>query len=178
MIADVRAATPSAAAEIVAGREEDIIRGLHANEEKMIRIMDYFVLESASYVKELTARMRESFVESYRSASDAFARVSGRLSPQALSAKVTSGDTRVSMLAHRQEAAMGRLVKAKHEALGLQMAKLNALSPLAVLTRGFSLTQTAGGNILRDASNAKPGDKLKVRLEKGKLNAEVLSVEE
>ena len=57
------------------------------------------------------------------------------------------------------------------------MAKLDALSPLAVLTRGYSITQSEDGRILRDAANAKKGDKLKIRLERGKLNAEVLSSE-
>jgi len=52
-----------------------------------------------------------------------------------------------------------------------------ALSPLAVLTRGYSIVQNADGSVLRDAGSAKPGDKLKIRLERGKLDAEVLSSE-
>ena len=59
----------------------------------------------------------------------------------------------------------------------MKMAKLDALSPLAVLTRGYSITQAEDGSILRDSTNTKPGDKLKIRLERGKLNAEVFSVE-
>ena len=59
----------------------------------------------------------------------------------------------------------------------MNIAKLDALSPLAVLTRGYSITQGGDGKVLRDAAEVKPGDKLKIRLERGKLNAEVLSVE-
>jgi exonuclease VII large subunit len=45
-----------------------------------------------------------------------------------------------------------------------------------VLTRGYSITQTADG-ILRDASQVRAGDKLSITLEKGKLEAEVLPSE-
>jgi exodeoxyribonuclease VII large subunit len=68
-------------------------------------------------------------------------------------------------------------VKVRNEALNVNMAKLDALSPLAVLTRGYSITQAEDGAILHDAASVKPGDKLKIRLERGKLNAEVFSVE-
>lgn len=177
MVADVRAATPSAAAEMVAGREEDIVRGLIANEEKLVRIMDYFVLEGSSHLRDMTARLRESFVQRYRIAADAFSRVASRLSPQTLTAKAAAAENRLSALHQRQITAIEKLLKAKNEAMMLGIAKLDALSPLAVLTRGFSITQSADGRIIRDASSVKIGDKLKIRLEKGKLDAEVTGAE-
>ncbi len=177
MVADVRAATPSAAAEIVAGREADIVSGLLGTEEKLFRIIDYFLLESGGYVRELTARMREAFVGEYRLALDQYSRLASRLSPQTLAARVAASESRLSALSQLHITAFERLFKAKHESLNLGMAKLDALSPLAVLTRGFSITQFEDGRILRDAANANPGDKLKIRLEKGKLNAEVISAE-
>lgn len=175
MVADLRAPTPSAAAEIVAGREEDILAKLHSNDEKMRRIIDYFVLESGAHLRDLTSRLQSSFAECYRSAADGLSRVAGRLTSQTLTAKVAAGEARVAMLVQRQLAATARAVKAKEESLTLQMAKLDALSPLAVLTRGFSITQLEDGSVLRDPKMVRPGDKLKIRLEKGKLNAEVTS---
>ncbi len=68
-------------------------------------------------------------------------------------------------------------MKLRTEQMNLQVAKLDALSPLAVLTRGYSITQAADGRILRDAETTKPGDKLKIRLERGKLDAQVLASE-
>ncbi|MEP6944579.1 MAG: exodeoxyribonuclease VII large subunit [Acidobacteriota bacterium] len=177
MVADLRAATPSAAAEIVAGREQDIIDKLQATDEKMFRIMDYLILESGAHLRDLAARMQSTFVECYRSASDAFARVSSRLTPHSLSARVLGGELSIAMLVQRQSTAFDRSFKSKSESLILQLAKLDALSPLAVLTRGFSITQSANGDILRSASSAHVGDKLKIRLEKGTLNAEVTSTE-
>lgn len=177
MVADVRAATPSAAAEIVAGREEDLINDLVSAEQKLVQIVSYKMLETRGFAGDLTGRLREGFVSRYRRAADGFAGVSSRLSPQTLRARLAAGDSKLAMYDHRQAAAVERLLKAREESLKLKMAELNALSPLAVLTRGFSITQTADGRILRDPADTKPGDKLKIRLEKGKLDAEVIAAE-
>lgn len=177
MVADMRAATPSAAAEIVAGREADIVGGLIGTEEKLFRIIDYVVLESSAHIRDLTSRVRGSFVERYRVALDRYSQLASRLSPRTLTARVAASDSRLAALSQRQATAFEKLIKAKEEALKIGMAKLDALSPLAVLTRGFSITQFEDGRILRDSAQAKPGDKLKIRLEKGKLNAEVISTE-
>ena len=62
--------------------------------------------------------------------------------------------------------------------LGLAAASLDALSPLAVLQRGFAIAQSADGKLLRDAKQVSVGDSVKVRLAKGTLGAHVESVED
>ncbi len=175
LIADVRAATPSAAAEIVAGREEDLLNGLIAREQKLARMMDYLILESNAYVSELTSRMREAFAGQYRTATTLFSKISSRITPQSLLSKVTVSRHKLSVQSQRQETAVERNLKAKQERFALNVAKLDALSPLSVMHRGFSITQSDDGRILRDPAEVRAGDKLKILLEKGKLNAEVLA---
>ena len=68
-------------------------------------------------------------------------------------------------------------MKSGTEKLALAARSLNAMSPLAVLDRGYSITQKRSGQVIRDASAVKPGDELNVRLAKGSLKTEVLSVE-
>lgn len=177
LVADLRAATPSAAAEIVAQREDDILSGLRAREEQLTRMLDYLMLESCSEMRDLQQRLQTGFAEKYGSALSLFANISSRLSPKTLAAKVAASETKLLALVQRQMTAERQFVTAKNEFVERQMAKLNALSPLNVLNRGFSLTQFDDGRIIRDASDAKPGDKLKIRLANGKLNAEVLSAE-
>jgi exodeoxyribonuclease VII large subunit len=58
------------------------------------------------------------------------------------------------------------------------MARLDALSPLAVLTRGYSITQKQTGEIVRDSKQANIGERLNIRLSKGRLQAEVSQIEE
>jgi exodeoxyribonuclease VII large subunit len=62
--------------------------------------------------------------------------------------------------------------------LGLAAASLDALSPLAVLQRGFSIAQKDDGSLLRDAKQIAVGDSINVRLARGKIGARVESVEE
>jgi exodeoxyribonuclease VII large subunit len=61
--------------------------------------------------------------------------------------------------------------------LGLAVASLDALSPLAVLQRGYSITETADGQLLRDAGSVSRGDKVGVRLSRGRIAARVEEVE-
>ncbi|MFN0278527.1 MAG: exodeoxyribonuclease VII large subunit [Pyrinomonadaceae bacterium] len=176
-VADLRAATPSAAAEIVAGREEDIVRDLRACEERLSSILDYKMLDATTHLREAVSRMQAGFSASVQRTKMRFSDIGARLTPATLTAKTAALTNRLGILEQRQTSAVARTVDLRSENLKVQMAKLNALSPLAVLTRGYSITQAENGSILRDAALAKEGDKLKIRLERGKLNAEVLSSE-
>jgi len=176
-VADVRAATPSAAAEIVAGREEDIINSLHACEDRLVSFLDYKLLDVRTRVNESVSNLQYSFASSLQRAKTQFADAASRLTPATLKSKVTAVKHSLGTLEQRQKVAVENTLNLRSESLKLQMAKLDALSPLAVLTRGYSITQSEDGSILSDASAVKPGDKLKIRLERGKLNAEVLSSE-
>lgn len=175
MIADRRAPTPSAAAEIVAGREEDIVNGLVNCESRLTSTISYMMLLAGQATRDAVAGLQNGFTASIHRAKMRFADVATRLSPATLSAKTAAVGSKLSMLDQLAAAAIDRGIKVNADRLNVEMAKLNALSPLAVLTRGFSITQTADGRILRDAASVKPGDELKVRLERGSLNAEVLA---
>ena len=54
------------------------------------------------------------------------------------------------------------------------MASLDALSPLSVLNRGFSIAETETGEILRDSANVNQNDKVKIKLARGSIEATVL----
>lgn len=178
LVADMRAATPSAAAEIVAAKEEDILAGLSAAEASLKAQIEYKMHDALTRSQGLSSDLNNSFSTRIYIATDRFTKVSGRLTPATLRAKYTSICNRLSTLDQKRDNAIERALKTFSEDLNVSMAKLNTLSPLAVLTRGFSITQAADGKVLRNAAVTKPGDKLKIRLERGKLNVEVLSAEE
>jgi exodeoxyribonuclease VII large subunit len=73
--------------------------------------------------------------------------------------------------------AMETSLQEARERLGLAAASLDALSPLAVLHRGYAIAQDPSGKPLRDAASVAAGDQVSVRLEKGKLNTRVETVE-
>jgi exodeoxyribonuclease VII large subunit len=57
-------------------------------------------------------------------------------------------------------------------------AKLDAMSPLKVLTRGYAMTQTEDGSLLRSVKQTKIGDKIRVSLSDGSVFASVSDVKE
>jgi exodeoxyribonuclease VII large subunit len=70
-----------------------------------------------------------------------------------------------------------RLGRAGH-AHGREVARLDALSPLAVLARGYGLVYGPGGELLRDAGTVEVDDPLQVRLQRGRLRCRVTEVED
>lgn len=177
LIADLRAATPSAAAEVVAAREEDILETLRAREKRLCNLAEFKIAASRSSTDAAVGGLRSNFTWAVQTARARLSRVTERLAPSVLIARSASRSSDLAMLVHRARNAVDRLVTERDERLKVEMAKLNALSPLAVLTRGYSITQTADGKVLRDAGMTGAGDKVTIRLDRGKLNAEVLSSE-
>jgi exodeoxyribonuclease VII large subunit len=130
MVADVRAPTPSVAAEIVAPlRDEMVMR-----------------------VEQLSSELK-----------------------QALSGQVKRQKEKITWLS----GSLGQIIKAvwqkRRSAWQEQVAKLEALSPLAVLDRGYSITRTEmGGKVIRDQAEVKISDMVEIVLAKGKLKGKVL----
>ena len=175
LVADLRAATPSAAAEIVAQREEDICAALERRADDLARIMSYRLLEARSRVQQLT--MSPVFVETLQQANARLDAISAQLSPMRMASKVGDGKTSLSVLRQRADSALAAAHDAKLKALNIAMAKLDALSPLAVLGRGFAIVENEKGEILRDAAIVSADDRVKIKLEKGSLKARVEEVE-
>jgi len=177
LVSDLRAATPSAAAEIVAEREEDFLFDLQSVETTLTSMLDYKLLMARSSLNESANGLQFGFSNSIQRVRSRFADVASRLTPATLRTKTALHLNELSRLEQRKTTAIGGIIASKNEEMRVNIAKLDALSPLGVLTRGYSITQLEDGSILRDSSQAKPGDKLKIRLAHGKLNAEVLSEE-
>ena len=81
-------------------------------------------------------------------------------------------------LANRCIAAANRLVERKKQGLASIAASLQALSPLSVLSRGYSLTQTEAGRIVRDPSVLQSGDRITTRVAGGLIRSIVDGVEQ
>jgi exodeoxyribonuclease VII large subunit len=149
-VADVRAPTPSAAAELAVPEKaglETQIAGLAARLGGSLQNQIYVLRERIPGFRQTMTHALHNGVQQRQQ----------RVDQAALA------------LSHRLESAVaGRKQDLKR--LGLQ---LRALSPLAVLDRGYSLTQTVDGNVVRDASRLKKGDTLKTRFAKGIVLSEI-----
>jgi len=198
-VADLRAPTPSAAAEIVAASEAEVLRRLHTLTSDLSRSMSYGLLaarselqslamspvfvEFPSRIRELTARVERAEAHAkvakdakVRRLSERLRGLGERLSPIGLSAKLSENRKRLALLDHRNVGAGGELTRKRQLELETTMAKLDAMSPLSVLTRGYSITQKASGEIVREAHQTQVGERLNVRLSRGKLEVEIKEV--
>ncbi|WP_316311896.1 exodeoxyribonuclease VII large subunit, partial [Clavibacter michiganensis] len=100
-----------------------------------------------------------------------------RFSLLRLAAQLNEKKTRLAVLIEKKSAAIGDILDEKTAELKIKMASLDALSPLAVLSRGFSIVENERGEIVRDTRELKQNEDVKIRLSRGKIKAKILSVE-
>jgi exodeoxyribonuclease VII large subunit len=103
--------------------------------------------------------------------------LTSRLSPLHLGALVSAGRNKFDLLcATRDAAGIARLEDASAR-LRLLAGSLDALSPLAVLQRGYALAQDKNGKLIRDAATMKIGDRLGLRVAQGALKCRVEEID-
>ena len=150
-VADLRAATPSNAAEIAVPDQREIYRRLDALQTRMVQ----------SEQKRVKALL-EQFEKTSRS--------------RALQDPMAFIDDKRMLLDYRQKnlAALAQHQMAQRtQQFTALAAKLDALSPLKVLGRGYAVARNEQGQILRAAQEAAAGEKIEVLLGQGSLNCTV-----
>jgi len=80
-------------------------------------------------------------------------------------------------LIRRFHTAMQRIIEMHHNTLHRHMVLLDAVSPLSILGRGYSLTKTQDGKVVRSFRQVNPGDHVKILLKEGSLDCQVTQVE-
>lgn len=149
--ADVRAATPTAAAELVVPDRRELEQALDAAKRRMAARMTARLEHDRRYVERLAAAR-------------VLTRPSERLDQHRQS---------LDHLAAKLESRMANLLQRCSARLDLLEGKLGALSPQAVLSRGFAICLDENGVVVRDAGQLTPGSGIRVRLEKGSADARV-----
>jgi len=199
-VADVRAATPSAAAEIVAAREDQICTALDHLGRQLMRLTRFKIVDARARVQEqvlshafdeVKTRLHDARVDTNRATHElqllvtqavrqAHTRANDlqqSLSPARLQTQAATARARVQTATAASNAAIAWNLQQARERLGLAAASLDALSPLAVLQRGYAIVQDSSGALLRDTSTVSVGDEVSVRLTRGRLTARVEKVE-
>jgi exodeoxyribonuclease VII large subunit len=99
--------------------------------------------------------------------------LTGRAALVSPSSRLTQQLSRLDSLQQRLGRTGRQLTQSKRERLLPLLRTLNAVSPLATLERGYAIVTDAGGAILRNAQDAKPGAIIEARLANGKIRARV-----
>jgi exodeoxyribonuclease VII large subunit len=200
-VADLRAPTPSGAAELVVREKLAVIE----------RLVDLYARLKQAVVADVTAQRerleflarRRVLTDPARALRDLYRRLDdlqGRLRlglragqrqvrhrlallTQALSAKnpaarIAADTALLGQLRGRLVSAAAHGVKASRARFATSVGRLESLSPLAVLSRGYSVTRLPSGALVRSAAQARSGDLLEILLHQGALGARVTEVRE
>jgi len=84
----------------------------------------------------------------------------------------------MELLQNRLIAAENQQISRSNQRYIALTAKLDAMSPLKVLTRGYSMTQTEDGTVVRSVSQVQTGDLIGISFSDGKVSATVTAVKE
>jgi exodeoxyribonuclease VII large subunit len=177
-VADLRAPTPSAAAELVVREKQAVVDSLVQLRARLERVAARPLRDLERRVDELTARLR-------REMRGELGRAGHRVALATRALRASDPVARVAGDRHRLENLQARLVTAlirrrDRARYGLQTAvgRLDSLSPLAVLGRGYSLTRTPAGEIVHSPAQVSVGDAIRVLLHRGSLDARVTDTKE
>jgi exodeoxyribonuclease VII large subunit len=195
-VADLRAPTPSAAAELVIRSRQEVEDQAEGLRQRLTRAMRYRLLMGRQGLTELAqhgafARMSDAINRRQQKLDDLKNRL-GRAERQMLekqhrrlelaAAAVRHYDVRRMLVGIRKEldsrvaalAARARtLLLQRRGKLDQLTGQLEALSPLAILDRGYALVFDSSGMLLKDAARVKVGDEISARLAKGSVTATV-----
>ena len=197
LVADARAATPTAAAELVAAsraalheRLEGLLRratagtahrlmrararlqasGLHRNLRRPARLLRGYRQRLDDGFSAIAQPVHQRITAGQRQLHDAARRLTAR-SPAALALRRAA---RAQDAARTADAAMLRLLERRRARLNATVARIEALSPLAVLRRGYAICRRADdAAVVRRAADVSPGDAVTVRLEQDTLDCTV-----
>jgi exodeoxyribonuclease VII large subunit len=195
--ADLRAPTPSAAAELITETQHKIAEHLANQSRRLDRAVRFQLLQSRQrFTRSAVADRAESRISALlrRSAQridDLSSRLESALAGQlrqrqidvaALTAAVLRRDPRQALAQARERllacrARLDRSVERQFHASAAHFcaldARLHSLSPLAVLDRGYALVLSDAGSLIRSAAQLAPGDRLTTRLADGAFTSRV-----
>lgn len=197
-VADLRAPTPSAAAELITEAQHKIAEYLASQDHRLTRAARYQLLQAHQQLSRLsTGRAEARIATLIHHRAQRLDELAGRLENalvtqlrrrqnhvHSLDASVLHHDPRRALAQARErlELNRNRLHRSVEHGLHAQLntlksldARLHALSPLAVLDRGYALVLNQNGGIVRSAAELHPGDALVTRVADGTFTSRVES---
>lgn len=196
-VADLRAPTPSAAAELVTAAQHRIEERVAALASRIHRAGRYHLMHARQRYGQLSAeavlvRLRDAVnrrdqrLDELRLLLDSAAQRRLRLSAQRLAlsnhrlnrqnvtVRIANTHRRLQTASQRLQQLAGTGVNARATRLNRASTRLEALSPVAVLSRGYALIYSSQGKLLRASTETSPGETIHARLGEGTLEARVM----
>lgn len=127
-------------------------------------------------LERLQKRMNLALENQLKQAGSQQQRLMQRLNKQNPQSRIHRGQTRIQQLEYRLAVSLRARLNAMRERFGNAVTHLEAVSPLSTLARGYSVTSTVDGAVLKQIKQVKAGDTLTTRLGDGMVVSEVTGV--
>ena len=199
-VADLRAPTPSAAAEVVSRNQQELLRQVQSTRQRLEMAMDYYLANRTrrftqihhrlqqqhpqlrlarqqTMLERLQKRMSFALENQLKRTGQQQQRLTQRLNQQNPQPKIHRAQTRIQQLEYRLAETLRAQLSATRERFGNAVTHLEAVSPLSTLARGYSVTTATDGNVLKKVKQVKAGEMLTTRLEDGWIESEVKNIQ-
>ncbi len=199
-VADLRAPTPSAAAELVTSALHNIADRVQTLDHRLLRASRYRLMQAATAfsrvrvetilmrerdqlrrrqqrVDDLTLRLESQWRARHRRFADRLLQISVRLLRQDVAARTGLARQRLASLEARIARAQSDRLRASRERQAALARQLNSLSPLAVLSRGYALVYDDRGVLIKDTEDVTEEQSIVTRLARGRFRSRVIGIE-
>ncbi|MEB5836535.1 exodeoxyribonuclease VII large subunit [Pantoea dispersa] len=199
-VADLRAPTPSAAAELVSRNQIELLRRLQSQQQRMEMAMDYYVAQQQrrftrlqhrlqqqhpqlrlarqqTTLIQLQRRLQEAADQRLRLAHRQQDRLLQRLQSQQPQGRILRAQQQLQQWHYRLQQGMEKQINHSRQRFGTLAAQLEGVSPLATLARGFSVTTDAQGQVVKKTRQLHTGDLLRTRLDDGWVESQVMALQ-
>ena len=200
-VADVRAPTPSAAAELVSRNQTELLQQLQYRRQRLEIALDCLFAEKQQKLKhlslrlhnqhpqaqlriqqqlitQLSHRLQQTLRHHWQKTAENLTALSMRLYKNPLPLRLQQYEQQLAQLKVRLNSHMNLTLSLQQKQLAHLCGKLDSLSPLKVLARGYSITQNQQNFTIRSIKDVNVGEHIKTRLTDGNIISQVIRLEE
>ena len=200
-VADVRAPTPSAAAELVSRNQTELLQQFQYRRQRLEIALDRLFAEKQQKLKhlslrlhnqhpqaqlriqqqlitQLSHRLQQSLRHRWQKKAENLTALSMRLYKNPLPLRLQQYEQQLAQLKVRLNSHMNLTLSLQQKQLAHLCGKLDSLSPLKVLARGYSITQNQQNLTIRSLKDVNVGEHIKTRLTDGNIISQVIRREE
>ena len=200
-VADVRAPTPSAAAELVSRNQTELLQQLQYRRQRLEIALDRLFAEKRQKLKhlslrlhnqhpqaqlriqqqlitQLSHRLQQTLRHHWQKTAENLTALSMRLYKNPLPLRLQQYEQQLAQLKVRLNSHMNLTLSLQQKQLAHLCGKLDSLSPLKVLARGYSITQNQQNFTIRSIKDVNVGEHIKTRLTDGDIISQVIRLEE